>query len=306
MKTIITFAIIALFSLALNAQNDTIPKVQNETVEIYDVVAVYRETTDGRGNKRQYTSELKGEILKYDETTGLITFKGVDGRMYSFKSEEYKYFQYDKEFTPKKKKQKVSNPRKEEGFEFSAGLSTGFLRIPTGFRTDENYVGGSTAGFELPVCLKVGMSNYLNKNSQVGLTAEYSLLINSGSTYFNAGARYQYLYNPTKNTAFYFPVELKFSHYNADYYRYQYNDTVFTDNGYSWPVDFDAEVTINALELNVGQGISFALKNKRSLSLELLLLRQFILTEKLEIPVSVAPQTDFRVNGMKLSLFMNF
>lgn len=305
MKITLALITIILFNTPLFAQNDSLPKDTTVIVEIYDVVAVYKEIVDGRGRTRQYTSELKGEIITYDESTGLLTFRGKDGRMYSFRSEEYKYFQYDKEFTSKKKKQVALHPRKDSGFEFSAGLSAGFLNIPTGFRIDENYVGGTTAGFEIPVCIKGTASKYINKNSVVGLTAEYSLL-SSESAYFNAGARYQYLYNPNKNAAFYFPIELKFSHYQADYYRYQYNDTLFTDNGSSWPIDLEADVTINALELNVGQGISFALANKRSLSMELMLLKQFIVSEELKIPQSVAPQTNFSAYGMKLSLFMNF
>jgi hypothetical protein len=306
MKIILALLAFVLFNTALLSQQDTVPPIQNEIVEIYDVVAVYKSHTDGRGRTRQFTSELKGKILNYDESTGLLTFKGVDGRMFSFNSNQYEYFEYNKEFSSKKKKQKVLNPRKETGLQFSAGLSSGFLNIPTGLQLDENYVGGPTAGFDLPVCLKVVGSKYLNKNSLVGLTAEYSLL-SSETSYFNAGVRYQYLYNTNKNASFYFPVELKFSHYQADYYRFQFNDTLFSDNGYTWPIDFESEVTINALELNVGQGISFALKNNRSLSIELMLLRQFILSEELAVPANITPpQTDFSVNGMKLSLFMNF
>ena len=305
MKLTFVFITLALFHTALFAQNDSLTKEPNNSIEIYDVVAVYKETTDGRGRKRQYTSELKGEILKYDETTGLITFQGKDGRIYSFRSGDYKYFQYNKEFISKKKKSTVLNPRKNSGYALSAGLSAGFLNIPTGFKIDENYVGGTTAGFEIPICLKATIGKYINKNSLVGLTAEYSLF-GSESNYFNAGARYQYLYNPDKNASFYFPVELKFSHYKADYYSYQYNDTLFTDNGYSWPTDYNAEITINAMELNVGQGISFALKDKRSVSLELMFLKQFIMTEELKIPKNNAPKTDFSVYGMKLSVAMNF
>ena len=81
--------------MASYAQNDTIPKEQNVTVEVYDVVAVYREHLDGRGRTRRFTSETKGEILKYDESTGVLTFKGIDGKMYSYKSDQYEYFQYN-------------------------------------------------------------------------------------------------------------------------------------------------------------------------------------------------------------------
>ncbi|MDG1147252.1 MAG: hypothetical protein P8N52_02990 [Crocinitomicaceae bacterium] len=304
MKIILAFIIITLFSTALFAQNDKVSSPQDVIVEIYDVVAVYREHKDGRGRTRQFTSEIKGEIIKYNQHSGVLTFKRIDGKMYSLTSSQYEYFQYDKEFTSKKKKQKVINPRKDSGLEFSVGMSAGFLNIPTGFKQDENYVGGTTTGFETPICIKGGVSKYLNKNSLVGVTSEYAMF-SSEATYFNVGARYAYLYSPGKNTTFYFPVELKFSHYQAESYYYQYNDTVYTDNGYDWPMAIDAGVSINALELNVGQGLSFALKNKRSISLELMLLRQFILTEKIIVPVSVSPKTDFSVYGMKLSILMN-
>lgn len=305
MKIILAFIAIALFNTALFAQIDTISNSQNVNIEVYDVVAVYRDHIDGRGRTRKFTSEIKGDIIKYDESTGVLTFKGVDGKMYSFTSDQYDYFQYDKEFTLKKKKHRVLNPREDSGFEFSAGLSVGFLNIPTGIQFDDTLVGGTTAGFELPVCIKVGASKYLNKNSQIGLTAEYSLF-GFETSYFNVGARYQYIYNPTKNAAFYFPVELKFSHYQADYYFVQYTDPISTNSVYPSNTTYDAEVTLNALELNFGQGLSFSLKNKRSLSLELMLLRQFILSEKFIITKDVTPETDFRVYGLKLSVFMNF
>ncbi|PCJ35644.1 MAG: hypothetical protein COA99_13705 [Moraxellaceae bacterium] len=306
MKIIFAFITIALFNTALFAQTDTTSNSQNVNIEVYDVVAVYRDHIDGRGRTRKFTSEIKGHIIKYDESTGVLTFKGIDGRMYSYTSDQYEYFQYDKEFTSKrkKKKQKALNLRKDSGFEISIGLSAGVLNIPTGFETDDNYIGGLTSAFEKLVCLKGGVSKYLNINSSVGLTAEYSML-SSEMTYFNVGAGYQYLYNPTKNAAFYFPLALKFSHYQADH-SYQFDETVYTNNGSYWPNDLDANVTINALELNIGQGVSFALKNKRSISLELMLLNQFILSQKVEIPNDVSPITDYRVNGIKLSVLMNF
>ena len=305
MKNLITFIAIALLSVTVYAQNDTISSPQSTTVEIYDVVAVYREHQDGRGRTRQFTSELKGEIIKYDESTGVLTFKGIDGRMYSFNSDQYEYFQYDKEFASRrKKKQKVVKPRKDSGYEISIGLSNGALNIPSGFEPDETYYSGIEAGFAWMVCLKGGVSKYLNKYSSVGLTAEYSL-VTPEINYFNFGARYQYIYNPARNGAFYFPIELKFSHFQAEHY-YQVDETVYVDGGSYWPNELDAQVTLNAIEMNLGQGVSFAIQNKRSISLELMLLNQFVLSEKVEVPNNVSPNTNYRVNGIKLSFFMNF
>lgn len=305
MKFILTLFTITLLSSTLFAQVDSTANTPDVIIEVYDVVAVYRSHIDGRGRTREFTSLIKGEIVKYDESTGVLTFKGNDGKMYSFKSEEYKYFEYNKEFTTKVKKPKVIKPRKEAGFEFSVGLNVGFLNIPTGIQFDDSLVGGSTAGFELPICIKVGASRYLNKNSQIGLTAEYAL-IGSGTTYFNGGARYQYMYNPAKNAAFYFPIELKYSRYTADYYYVQYTDAVSTDPFYSSNTEYNADVTLSGLELNLGQGISFALKNKKSLSLELMLVKQFVLSEKFDIDHTVTPSTNFDVFGARMSVFMNF
>jgi hypothetical protein len=67
MNKVITIIAIILFNTTLNAQIDTIHKQPNEIIEIYDVVAVYKESTDGLGQARKYVSELKGEILNYDQ-----------------------------------------------------------------------------------------------------------------------------------------------------------------------------------------------------------------------------------------------
>ncbi len=305
MKKFLTFITIALTNLVAFAQTDNIPKEQNTIVEVYDVVAVYKEYSDSRGRTRQYSSELKGKILNHDQSTGLLTFQGIDGKMYSFTSVQYEYFKYNKEFTSKINQKKAINQRKEAGLGFHIGFSGGILSIPTGFQEDENYVGGTTGGAELPVCMKVGLNKYLDKNNLVGLTAEYSLL-RQGSFYFNAGARYQYLYNSAKNATFYLPTELKFSRYKSNSYMFQYNDTTYIENNQTWPTDINADVALNAIEINIGQGVSFALKNKRSLSLELMFLKQVILSQNLKVPNNVVPKTDFGVNGAKLSLFMNF
>jgi len=304
MKKLLICITIALINIVVYAQTDNVPKEQNTIVEVYDVVAVYKEYTDSRGRTRKYSSELKGKIINHDQSTGFLTFQGKDGKMYSFTSSQYEYFKYDKEFTTKINQIKAINQRKEAGLGFHIGLSAGILRIWTGLQEDENYVGGTTGGGELPVCIKLGINKYVDKNNLVGLTAEYSLL-GQGSSYFNAGARYQYLYNSAKNATFYLPTELKFSHYTTSY-QFQSNDTTYFENYQTWPTDINADVELNALEINIGQGVSFALKNKRSLSLELMFLKQFILSQNLKVPNNLSPKTDFSLYGAKLSLFMNF
>ena len=155
MKTIITIIAVVFLNTILLAQNDTIPKEQIEIVEVYDVVAVYKSTTDGRGRTRNYVSELKGEILNYDESTGVLTFKDKDGRIYSFKSDEYKYFEYDKEFT-RKVKNFVLRPRKESEFEISAGFRASFINLNDNFSADDYYVWSGGGSSDLPISIFLG------------------------------------------------------------------------------------------------------------------------------------------------------
>lgn len=304
MKSIMAMVILVLISIGLFAQPDTNPEKPSTVVEVYDVVAVYREHLDGRGRVRQYTSEMRGEILKYDESTGVLTFKGADGKIYSFKNDEYKYFQYDREFRSRSKQQ-VFHPRKESGFEFSAGFSAAFILISDNFTADEYYLRGWEGGVNFPVSLKLGISKYLSKNSLGGFTAEYALL-SFDKTYFNVGARYQYLYDLSKNTTLYFPAELKFSRYHLET-QYETSDTTFFDP-FSWtyPSYVDTEISINALELNVGQGLSVALKNKRSVSLELMLIRQFAVASRFRNASSLTPKSELGITGVKLAVLMSF
>jgi hypothetical protein len=304
MKSVFAMIILVLISIGLDAQPDTNPEKPNTIVEVYDVVVVYREHVDGRGRVRQYTSELKGEILNYDESTGVLTFKGIDGKIYSLKSGEYKYFQYDKEFRSKSK-QHVLHPRKDSGYEFSAGFSAGFILISDNFTADDYYLSGWGSGINFPGSVKLGLSKYLNKNSLGGLTAEYAMLT-FDKTYFNIGARYQYLYDLSKNTSLYFPAELNFSRYQFET-QYVTNDTTFIDP-FSWtyPTYVETEISINALELNVGQGLSIALKNKRSVSLELMMIKQFTLTTRFRNSSSLTPKSDLGITGVKLAVLMNF
>ncbi len=304
MKKITVFLFSLFSTFVLFAQNDTIPKEETINIEIYDVVAVYKYHTDSRGKTYQHIYELKGEILAYDEGTGYITFKGKDGKMYSFKSDEYKYFQYDKEFK-KKVKNKILKPRKDSGLVYSAGLSTAYLGIKENFTSDNYYLRGFGSIADIPVNLKIGLSKYINKQSIVGLTAEFALL-SFNKSYFNLGARYQYMYNTGKNAAFYFPAELKFSNYKFDA-QYEINDTTFIDNmNWEYPTTIDPEVSLNSAELNVGQGISFAMKNKKSVSLELMFVKQFVLSQKFTNNENDMPNTGYIVNGLKLYIFINF
>lgn len=288
------------------AQKDSTLKTTaaNTKVEIYDVVAVYKEHKDSRGITRTFTYEMKGDILNYDQSTGVLTFKDLEGKMYSLKGTDFKYFEYDKVFTTKIK-HAVIHPRKDAGIEWSAGITMGYFNIGHDFTPDEHFINGFESSADLPVCLKLGVGKYLNTHALVGMNAEYALVMGE-SRYVNVGARYQYLYHPNKNSAFYFPAELKYGRYQFDA-QYQTNDTLFLDNsGWMFPASTDTRVTSHCAELNLGQGVSFALKNKKSISMELMLFKQFMLSQKIKGIDARTPESDYGVSGVKFSVLMHW
>lgn len=304
MNKYLSIAFLFFFGLTAIGQNDSIRKIVSTRIETYDVVAQYKERKDSRGETIQYTELLKGEIINYDATTGLLTFKDTQGRMYSLRSQDYKYFEYDQEFKVKNK-QKVTLVRDEFGWDWSIGLSMGYTMIQHNFEPDNYFLNGIEGDGDLPLCLRVGAGKHVNANSTVGVSGDLALLMGDGR-YFGVGARYQYLYTPTKNNAFYFPLELRLSQYQFGT-SYDINDTTFTDGGWTFPTSMASRITTTNLELNVGQGISFALPHKRSFSLELMFQKQFTLHQEIELKNSAnIPDSKYAISGLRLAAFMNF
>lgn len=304
MKRIITLAFSAILSMGIQAQVDTLQKDPTVKVEVYDVVAVYKEHRDGRGNIRQYTSEIKGKILSYDATTGLLTFKGIDGKMYSFKSGEYKYFEYDKQFTSKVKNTQVY-PRKETEFEFSGGFRASWIAISEDFTSDDYYINSMGGFYGIPISIYLGAGKYFSRRHFVGVSGELAVL--SNDNFFSGGLRYAYQYDGHKrNVAFYLPVELQYFHANTDA-RFQVNDTLYSpqSGGYSYPGDLTVDYTLSAMSLSFGQGLSFIMKNKHSIALELSLVRFFPFEPKYLNLNREPPKTSFSGNGFRFSLIYN-
>jgi hypothetical protein len=307
MKIIITIIAVVFLNTILLAQNNTIPKEQNEIVEVYDVVAVYKSTTDGRGRTRNYVSELKGEILNYDESTGVLTFKDKDGRIYSFKSDEYKYFEYDKEFT-RKVKNFVLRPRKESEFEISAGFRASFINLNDNFSADDYYVWSGGGSSDLPISIFLGAGKYFGRRHYLGLNGEMALT-SYGSGYISTGLRYCYQYDANKrNVAFYLPVELNYFRSNYDQ-NFQVNDTVIETSGggtsISYPGNKNLEYSLSAVSVSLGQGIGFIMNNKHSIAIELSLVKYFPFGIKFKDLEQESPNVRFSGNGFRLSLIYN-
>lgn len=307
MKVLITVISVFLFDAMIFAQNDTIHKEPNVNIEVYDVVAVKKSTTDGRGRTRNYVSELKGEILNYDESTGVLTFKDKNGRMYSFQSDEYKYFEYDKEFT-KKVKTFVLRPRKEYEIEISTGFRTTLINFKDNFSSDDYYVWSGGGNSDLPIALYLGAGKYFGRQHYLGINGEIALK-SYGRGYLSTGIRYCYQYDAYKrNVSLYLPVELNYFRSNYDQ-NFQVNDTVIEISGGAistyYPSDKNLEYTLSGASVSLGQGFGFIINNKHSLAIELSLVKYFPFNVKYYNLEQDPPKVRFSGNGFRLSLLYN-
>ncbi len=308
MNKVITIIAIILFNTTLNAQIDTITKQQNEIVEIYDVVAVYKESTDGRGQTRKYVSELKGEILNYDESTGVLTFKGVDGKMYSFKSGDYKYFEYDKEFIKKdKSKNKVIRPRKDKGFGYNAGIGLNYVNMSQSTTGDNYFLEDYYVNGGIPISLYGAFGKYFGRKHFLAICADF--VLNSEPGGYAVGGRYVFQYDEHKrNTAFYLPVEVKYQHLNL-VTGFRVKDSIWYDEySYSYPGNIYPMAGFNNIGLTIGHGFGFIKKEGRAFNLELSYTRSFILSVDYKDPLFEPnePKTSFSIGTFKMGLFFSF
>ena len=304
MKTLITIISLILFSSNSNAQSDTIRMAQNNIVEIYDVVVVNRETTDGRGNVRKYSTEIKGEIINYDATTGVLTFKDLEGKIYSFKSGDYKYFEYDKEFTKKvKEKNFVLRPRKETEFEFSIGFRPTYSNFKDNLTPDDYYIWSEQMVRNGPMSLYLGFGKYFSRQHYAGINLE--LALNDASRgYFATGIRYCYQYDGNKrNISFYTPIEASFSrgNYEKDFIAKDSIVVPFTDGTHTENLEF----SFSAVALSIGQGIGFITQNKKSLALEISLLKYFPLGINYKNLEKTPPNVRFTAGGIRATFVFN-
>ena len=304
MKTLSTIITLILFSSNLNAQSDTARIAQNIIVEIYDVVVVNRETTDGRGNVRKYSTEIKGEIINYDATTGVLTFKDLEGKIYSFKSGDYKYFEYDKEFTKKvKEKNFVLRPRKETEFEFSIGFRPTYSNFRDNLTPDDYYIWSEQMVRNGPMSLYLGFGKYFSRQHYAGINAE--IAFNDVSRgYFASGFRYCYQYDRNKrNIALYVPIEASYARGNYDE-SFTVKDSISLPNTTSTHTE-NLEFSLSSLSLSIGHGFGFITNKKKSLALEISLLKYFPLGINYKNLEKTPPNVRFTAGGIRATFVFN-
>jgi hypothetical protein len=247
---------------------------------------------------------LRGEILLFEEKDGDITFQDTYGRKYSITREEYKYFEENQVVKERgSKRDTVTLSRKENQFEFSVGLSWGWYNPSSSFTADDYYLSNLNNNSFYPISVHAGVGKYFNRKHFVGLNADFSI-ISIASPVMNVNARYAYQYDAyKKNTACYIPVEVGF-HSLTNSTSFYVDDTLdITDN--SWTNQLDVDVKTTALNVGIGHGFNFMMKNKRSFAVELLIYKYFIMNENFENLTNGTPNFKSSPIGGKLAFYVN-
>jgi len=274
------FAFMCLFTTAF-AQ----PTTEPQTVDV-----IYMK--DGR--------VLQGQILIFEEKDGDITFQDNYGRKYSITREEYKYFEENQIVKDRKsKRDTVVLSRKENQFEFSVGLSYGWYNPNTSFTEDDYYLANFNNSVYHPINLHVGVGKYLKRKHFVGLNAEYSI-ISGISPVININGRYSFQYDAyKKNTALYIPVEVGYTSLN------NFTSFFVPDTTFSGDKQLNYDIRTSAVNIGIGHGFNFMMKNKHSFALEVLVYKYFIMSESFQGEMQGAPTFSTSPIGGKLAFYVN-
>lgn len=284
-KAILTTALL-LFSFSLFSQVDSTKYVT------YDVVVL---KVGGR---------LKGEIMSFDEPSGGLVFKDLKGRIYSLSRAEYAYFEKNQYF-PIKNKEFVLKQRKTDEFALELGVDFSILMLNQHFDNSENILYDNHEYFDMPVGLKIAGGKYFNAKHYAGITLEYAIVSESQSL-IGGGLRYKYFYDSQKkNLGLYIPIELKFISVKGNSFL-TLNDTTYTEDGYSWPTDYDVQTNLQAVTLGLGHGFAFLMSNKKLIALEFSVHTYFGLKEEYAIEKEIMPDRKFSGYGFKGGVYFQF
>lgn len=243
---------------------------------------------------------LKGEILSFNENNGVLIFKGIDGKKYTFTTNDYS--SYEEKVAFPVKKAFVLKPRKETGLEFHLGFSASLQNMNSSIQADDYFIEQDLGIGGYAMGIKGGVGNYLNRQNYIGASVEFGLN-DYPKNFFSAGVRYFYQYDGYKrNVAFYLPIEAHFTSMKYDG-NISTSDTNFVDGNGSWTYPSTVAYTsqFSCISLSVGQGVSFIMNNKKSIGIELSFAKYFVLSSRIT-GLKQEPNTSFSPNAIKLSL----
>lgn len=244
---------------------------------------------------------LQGQILLFEEKDGDITFQDSYGRKYSITREEYKYFEENQIIRDRRSmRDTVLLSRKENEIEFSVGLSYGWYNPTASFTEDAYYLENLNNSTYYPINLHIGAGKYFNRKHFLGINAEYSI-ISGLSPVINVNGRYSYQYDAyKKNTASYIPIEIG--------YTSLVNSTSFYLKDTASFMGFEQQnytIKTSAVNIGIGHGFNFIMKDKRSLALEFLVYKYFILNESFQGVMQGTPTFSTSPIGAKLAFYVN-
>jgi hypothetical protein len=179
-------------------------------------------------------------------------------------------------------------------------LSYGWYNPSVSFTEDAYYLQNLNNNSYYPINLRVGAGKYFNRKHFLGLNAEYSIIAGV-SPLFNVNGRYSYQYDAyTKNTSSFIPIEIGFTSLVNTTSFYLADTSSFM--GFKQQ---DFTIKTSALNIGIGHGFNFMMKDKRSLALEFLIYKYFILNESFQGPMQGTPMFSSSPIGAKLAFYVN-
>lgn len=206
---------------------------------------------------------LVGEIMLFQESDGDITFRDLDGRTYSITRKEYDFFRENVVVINKSKNDTtIINQRKSIGNVFSAGVSQVlFLNHWDPF---------------IPTTLHVGYGRQLSRKNLVGINLDYSLYETDIKTYVNPSLFIKHQYDAYRtNVSYYIIGELGYAYHSSA-------NSLLYKNGSGSSRYVKTPLKTSYVSIEVGQGFGFILKNSNSISVELVLSKNEMLSQSIE------------------------
>lgn len=249
---------------------------------------------------------MKGEILSLDSNSGVIVFKDLFGRKYTFGREEYQFFEENVVIPIKKKKTQKIYERKDNAIGFNAGLSLDMINLNSQSFQADNYFLNQRAFLGLTSNLSVSFGKYIGQQHYFGGTAAMNINTNDYKI-AQLGARYTYHYKAeNKNTVFYLPVGLQYQHISTAI-LFDVNDTIQVNGGWIYPKEITIPASLSTVQLSFGQGVTWYLDNLKAISLELNLAKSLFLSHKIDqVANHGTPNISFSTFTFGLGLWVHF
>jgi hypothetical protein len=250
---------------------------------------------------------MKGEILSLDSNSGVIVFKDLFGRKYTFGREEYQFFEENVVIPIKKKKRTAKiYDRKDNAYGFNAGISVEMINLNSNSFQPDSYFLNQRSYLGLTSNLSVSFGKYVGQQHYFGGSATMNINTNDYKI-AQFGARYSYHYKAeNKNTVFYLPVGLQYQHISTSI-PFDVNDTVQVNGGWIYPKEIAIPASLSSVQLSFGQGITWYLDNLKAISLEINLAKSLFLSHKIDPVVNHGtPNISFSTFTFGLGLWYHF